>query len=169
MRVSSGSPTGRAQGPGEPMIYASPSGGSLVLGDVGDDPPAHFRAPPTARSSHDALAVVRQPPSSLGGIVQKGQGHAGAEKAEALPALLPSWGSELAAEAVYCCMSAMAIVFNKHVLSAFYFPAPNALLMFQVGGGRGGRNRTLASGRAFGGFCSGIGVSGGELRACGGS
>lgn len=39
--------------------------------------------------------------------------------------------SALTAEAVYCLASAGTILFNKHALSTFEFPAPNALLTFQ--------------------------------------
>ncbi len=39
--------------------------------------------------------------------------------------------SALTAEAVYCLVSAGTILFNKHALSTFEFPAPNALLTFQ--------------------------------------
>lgn len=36
------------------------------------------------------------------------------------------------AEALYCLVSAGTILFNKHALSTFAFPAPNFLLFFQV-------------------------------------
>lgn len=40
-------------------------------------------------------------------------------------------GHAILAEASYCLISAGTILFNKHTLSAFGFPAPNALLLFQ--------------------------------------
>ncbi|GFR49856.1 hypothetical protein Agub_g11956, partial [Astrephomene gubernaculifera] len=55
------------------------------------------------------------------------------------PGALP-WGdsgsplsSALAAEAVYCLVSAGTILFNKHALSTYKFPAPNVLLTIQFG------------------------------------
>lgn len=41
--------------------------------------------------------------------------------------------SALAAEAVYCLVSAGTILFNKHALSTYQFPAPNVLLTIQFG------------------------------------
>jgi hypothetical protein len=41
--------------------------------------------------------------------------------------------SALAAEAVYCLVSAGTILFNKHALSTYQFPAPNVLLTVQFG------------------------------------
>lgn len=43
-----------------------------------------------------------------------------------------TWHSALASEAIYCLVSASTILFNKHALSNFGFPAPNTLLLFQV-------------------------------------
>lgn len=40
-------------------------------------------------------------------------------------------GHAILAEASYCLISAGTILFNKHTLSTFGFPAPNALLLFQ--------------------------------------
>ena len=39
----------------------------------------------------------------------------------------------IAAEVSYCLVSAGTILFNKHALSTFEFPAPNVLLTFQFG------------------------------------
>lgn len=39
--------------------------------------------------------------------------------------------SAVASEIVYCLVSAGTILFNKHALSSFGFPAPNTLLLFQ--------------------------------------
>ncbi|GAX78300.1 hypothetical protein CEUSTIGMA_g5742.t1 [Chlamydomonas eustigma] len=41
--------------------------------------------------------------------------------------------SALTAEVLYCTVSAGTILFNKHALSTFHFPAPNTLLLFQFG------------------------------------
>eukprot|EP00798_Chlamydomonas_sp_ICE-L_P000362 gene362-1752_t len=42
-----------------------------------------------------------------------------------------SFASAAMAEAMYCFISAGTILFNKHALSTFQFPAPNSLLLFQ--------------------------------------
>ncbi|EFJ42785.1 hypothetical protein VOLCADRAFT_66734 [Volvox carteri f. nagariensis] len=51
----------------------------------------------------------------------------------ALPWTESGASSALAAEAVYCLVSAGTILFNKHALSTYQFPAPNALLTVQFG------------------------------------
>ncbi|GLI69909.1 hypothetical protein VaNZ11_014616 [Volvox africanus] len=51
----------------------------------------------------------------------------------ALPWAESGASSALAAEAVYCLVSAGTILFNKHALSTYHFPAPNVLLTIQFG------------------------------------
>ncbi|KAG2499701.1 hypothetical protein HYH03_002636 [Edaphochlamys debaryana] len=85
------------------------------------------------------------------GVPARGQAHSGAPGAGSLPPRRASvngssaspwgtgdsaspWGSSaFAAEVVYCLVSAGTILFNKHALSTYSFPAPNLLLTFQFG------------------------------------
>jgi hypothetical protein len=60
-------------------------------------------------------------------------GSPNSPKSQVTTSLGATLSSAMASEISYCLSSAATILFNKHALSSFGFPAPNALLLFQFG------------------------------------
>ena len=98
--------------------------GHLLKGQISPEAWRMTAAGPADRQSH----VLE--------VAQAGDGQDGgqAKPSTTLPsggASWKTWHDALASEVVYCLVSAGTILFNKHALSTFHFPAPNTLLFFQ--------------------------------------
>lgn len=70
-------------------------------------------------------------PSPHRNVEQNGSDQADRISSSGTASTSSSWHSAIMAELIYCSVSAGTILFNKHMLSTYMFPAPNALLFFQ--------------------------------------